>query len=121
MANATPQNVDEPSGSSSSKVEEYESLIRVDGKPVPKKVPMSYGKMPRPMSYGKMPPPMSYGKMPRPEKSGDASDSSKTNAMGDTYAKGGMTASKRADGIAQRGKTKGTMVMCGGGMARGGK
>jgi len=31
------------------------------------------------------------------------------------YAKGGMTASKRADGIAQRGKTRGTMVMCGGG------
>ena len=34
------------------------------------------------------------------------------------YKKGGMTASKRADGIAQRGKTRGTMVMCGGGMAR---
>jgi hypothetical protein len=33
-------------------------------------------------------------------------------------AKGG-TASSRADGIAQRGKTRGTMVMCGGGMARG--
>ena len=33
-------------------------------------------------------------------------------------AKGGMTASKRADGIAQRGKTRGTMVMCGGGMSR---
>jgi hypothetical protein len=32
-------------------------------------------------------------------------------------AKGG-TASSRADGIAQRGKTKGTMVMCGGGMSR---
>jgi hypothetical protein len=31
-------------------------------------------------------------------------------------AKGGLTASKRADGIAQRGKTKGTIVMCGGGM-----
>lgn len=30
-------------------------------------------------------------------------------------AKGGMTASKRADGIAQRGKTRGTIVMCGGG------
>lgn len=30
--------------------------------------------------------------------------------------KGGMTASKRADGIAQRGKTRGTIVMCGGGM-----
>lgn len=32
-------------------------------------------------------------------------------------AKGG-SASSRADGIAQRGKTKGTMVMCGGGMAK---
>ena len=31
------------------------------------------------------------------------------------YAKGGMTASARADGIAQRGKTRGTIVMCGGG------
>ena len=30
-------------------------------------------------------------------------------------AKGGMTASKRADGIAQRGKTRGKMIMCGGG------
>lgn len=28
----------------------------------------------------------------------------------------GGTASSRADGIAQRGKTKGTIVMCGGGM-----
>lgn len=35
---------------------------------------------------------------------------------GELYAKGGMTASKRADGCAQRGKTKGTIVMCGGGM-----
>jgi hypothetical protein len=32
-------------------------------------------------------------------------------------AKGG-SASSRADGIAQRGKTRGTMIMCGGGMAR---
>jgi hypothetical protein len=34
--------------------------------------------------------------------------------------KGGSvgSASKRADGIAQRGKTKGTMVMCGGGMTK---
>ena len=30
------------------------------------------------------------------------------------YAKGG-SASSRADGIAQRGKTRGTMVACGGG------
>jgi hypothetical protein len=31
-----------------------------------------------------------------------------TNPMGDKYAKGG-TASSRADGVAQRGKTRGTM------------
>jgi len=34
------------------------------------------------------------------------------------YAKGG-SASSRADGIAQRGKTRGTMVMCGGGYMKG--
>jgi hypothetical protein len=32
-------------------------------------------------------------------------------------AKGG-SASSRADGIAQRGKTRGTMIMCSGGMAK---
>ena len=32
-------------------------------------------------------------------------------------SKGG-SASSRADGIAQRGKTRGTMVMCGGGMTK---
>lgn len=36
------------------------------------------------------------------------------------YAKGG-TASARADGIAQRGKTKGTIVACGGGYMKGKK
>lgn len=37
------------------------------------------------------------------------------------YSKGGMTASKRADGIAQRGKTRGTIVACGGGYMKGKK
>jgi len=40
-------------------------------------------------------------------------------AMPSPYAKGGKvsSASKRADGIASKGKTKGTMIaMCGGGM-----
>jgi len=37
-------------------------------------------------------------------------------------AKGGLTASARADGLATKGKTRGTMIsMCGGGMARGKK
>ena len=53
-----------------------------------------------------------------------------TNPMGDVVSpspmgmkKGGMvSASKRADGCAVRGKTKGTMVkMCGGGYAKGKK
>jgi hypothetical protein len=34
------------------------------------------------------------------------------------FKKGGMTASKRADGIAMKGKTRGTIVMCGGGMSK---
>jgi hypothetical protein len=38
--------------------------------------------------------------------------------MGKPFSKGG-SASSRADGIAQRGKTKGTFIMCGGGMAKG--
>jgi hypothetical protein len=39
------------------------------------------------------------------------------------YKKGGKvsSASSRADGIATKGKTRGTMIMCGGGMARGKK
>ena len=39
------------------------------------------------------------------------------------YAKGGSvsSASSRADGIATKGKTRGTMVMCSGGMAKGKK
>jgi hypothetical protein len=46
-----------------------------------------------------------------------SSRASRMNAMGDSYKKGGAvkSASKRADGIAQRGKTRGIMVMCGGG------
>jgi hypothetical protein len=41
--------------------------------------------------------------------------SNPTGVSGKGMAKGG-TASSRADGCAQRGKTKGTIVMCGGGM-----
>jgi hypothetical protein len=42
--------------------------------------------------------------------------------QGAGYAKGGMTASARADGIAQRGKTRGTIIaMCGGGYMKGKK
>jgi len=48
--------------------------------------------------------------------------SSEFTGMGSMkFAGGGMTASKRGDGIAQRGKTKGTIVMCGGGYMKGKK
>ena len=53
------------------------------------------------------------------EKAGKAYDKSLTTTEPAPVkkAKGGSisSASKRADGIAMRGKTKGTMVMCGGG------
>lgn len=45
----------------------------------------------------------------------------KTTPKVEKKAKGGMTASARADGIAQRGKTRGKMIMCGGGYAKGKK
>lgn len=54
------------------------------------------------------------------EATGKAYERSRTTP----FAKGGKvgSASKRADGIAQRGKTKGTtVVMCGGGYAKKGK
>jgi len=47
-------------------------------------------------------------------------DTLKTGGKVKGYAFGGSVSS-RADGIAQRGKTRGTMVMCGGGMAKGRK
>ena len=42
------------------------------------------------------------------DKASELADQYKRETRG--MAKGGMTASKRADGIAQRGKTKGTMI-----------
>jgi hypothetical protein len=45
-------------------------------------------------------------------------DAEKNRVVGELKMAKGGSASSRADGIAQRGKTKGTMVMCGGGMAR---
>jgi hypothetical protein len=63
----------------------------------------------------------------KPNKSNDSEDmsggvnmdsSNPTGVAGTGMKKGGMTASRRGDGIAQRGKTRGTMVMCGGGMMK---
>ena len=45
------------------------------------------------------------------------------DATSETFKRGGKvsSASKRADGIAQKGKTRGTIVMCGGGYMKGKK
>jgi hypothetical protein len=51
-------------------------------------------------------------------KSQDENEKASSAASKDMgFAKGG-SASSRADGCAQRGKTKGTIVMCGGGMSK---
>jgi len=58
-------------------------------------------------------------KVEKPKSMG-SSEMPKVNEMGDAtgYKKGGMTASKRADGCCVKGKTKGTMItMKGGGYA----
>lgn len=49
-----------------------------------------------------------------------ASEREYNKLMPKGMAKGG-SASSRADGIAQRGKTRGTMIACGGGYMKGGK
>lgn len=69
------------------------------------------------------PKPMSGGMpgLPRPRRKRPGASMPNVDTMGNVtgYKKGGMTASKRADGIAQRGKTRGTMIMCGGGYTKG--
>jgi hypothetical protein len=87
------------------------------GKPPtdPEGVPATKKAAPKPPTPKKTAPPKDTvfrEGMPVPQDIDGASVSKK--------AKGGsISASSRADGIAQRGKTRGTMVMCGGGMARG--
>jgi hypothetical protein len=98
---ATPQDVQEPTGNYTPP--RAGSAIRVDGKPVKFE---GYAKQPSER----------IGRNPlegRAKPPADDAETSNTNAMGDTYKKGGMTrssASKRADGIAARGKTRGRLL-----------
>ena len=58
----------------------------------------------------------------RPDSGGDIKSLGRARGSMKDFAKGGSvsSASKRADGIAQRGKTRGTtVVMCGGGYMKG--
>ena len=100
--------VDEPVRKGS-KTQEPGSGIRVDGKPI-KKTPKDTENVLAESADNTL-------RMLARRREGQTS---KVNAMGDTYKKGG-SASARADGIAQRGKTRGKMIMCGGGYAKGKK
>jgi hypothetical protein len=97
--------VDEPVRKGRTKAQESGSDIRVDGKPVKGdgmfNVPTA--KTP-PMSAARS---QELMEMYTEKRKGPTS---KVNAMGDTYAKGGMTASKRADGCCTKGKTRGKMM-----------
>jgi len=92
--------VDEPIRKGKVKAVEPGSAIRVDGKPLKAE---GYAKPPAERAGRN--PAEGFAKPPSSD-----TETSKTNAMGDTYAKGGMTASSRADGCCTKGKTRGKMV-----------
>ena len=92
--------VDEPVRTG--KTQEPGSAIRVDGKPIkstPKKDTDPLGEAAD--NTMKM--------IARKRATAEEAGKSKTNAMGDTYAKGG-TASSRADGCCTKGKTRGKIM-----------
>jgi hypothetical protein len=55
-------------------------------------------------------------KQAQEKKASEATDTAYNKSL--STMKNGGSASSRADGIAQRGKTRGTIVMCGGGMSK---
>jgi hypothetical protein len=88
--------VDEPVRKGKVKAQEPGSGIRVDGKPIKDAPPNILAEAAD----------NTVRMLARKRADAEEAGKSKTNAMGDTYAKGG-SASSRADGIAMRGKTKG--------------
>lgn len=105
---------------------EFEKLMKRSGKAYDKAMPeadTTYGGMEvkplgraRPDSGGDVKP---IGRA-RPDSDLEVKPIGRARGSSKDYAKGGSvsSASKRADGIAQRGKTRGKIVMCGGGMAK---
>ena len=83
------------------KPEKLGSGIRVDGKPLKEEAP---AKKEAAKDYKPM-----FDRI-KSEAEDKAADTPRTNAMGDTYKKGGsVSASRRGDGMASRGKTRGKM------------
>jgi len=68
------------------------------------------GSEPKQQNYTTPEPKQQNYTTPEPKKTSKADRASRVNAMGDTYKKGGMTASSRADGCCTKGKTRGKMI-----------
>jgi len=116
MPKATPQHLDDPTEYKDYKPEKAGSGIKIEPLPLSKGTKEDYMGKSKPSSKDVTPIPLS--KATKEDYMGTSKPSKKADADIVPLAKGGMTASKRADGIAQRGKTKGTFVMCGGGMTK---
>jgi hypothetical protein len=106
----------------------FEKMLKRSGKAYDKAMPepdTTYGEiknLPYKPGMDKGLEPKNLPYKPGSEKGMEVKPLGRSRASKDTsYAKGGKvsSASKRADGIAQRGKTKGTIIMCGGGYAKG--
>ena len=120
MPKATPQHIDDKTDYRDYKPPVAGSGIRVDPMPPSKggtKEDFMGKSKPNPKDNITLPP----SKGAKEDYMGTSKPSKKADLDIVPLAKGGMTASKRADGIAQRGKTKGTMIMFGGGYTKGKK
>jgi len=116
MPKATPQDVQEPFGAAASKDYNPPKLgsgIKVEPMPLSKGTKEDYMGKSKSNPKDTMPIPLSKGT--KEDYMGTSKPNKKADADIVPLAKGG-SASSRADGCAQRGKTKGTIVMCGGGM-----
>ena len=114
MPKATPQHLDDPTSYKDYKPPVAGSGIRIEPLPLSKGTKEDYMGKSKPNPKDVTPIPLS--KATKEDYMGTSKPSKKADADIVPLAKGGMTASKRADGIAQKGKTRGTIVMCGGGM-----
>lgn len=98
--------VDEPISKGKARAQEPGSGIRVDGKPVNKLVEPVNKLSNKHRDLTAVFDAIEADYKDRGEKASDRA--SRTNVMGDTYAKGG-SASSRADGCCTKGKTRGKM------------
>ena len=113
MPKATPQHLDDPTIYKDYKPEKLGSGIKIEPMPLSKGTKEDYMGKSKPSPKDITPIPLS--KATKEDYMGTSKPSTKPDPDIKPLKAGG-SASSRADGCAQRGKTKGTIVMCGGGM-----